>query len=134
MSSPTTQPAVGECPVAVLYADGDLNMRELVRDTLEDLGLRVALAAEPSQALTLAVTAAPAVILTDVCFPDGGVAYLVRLRAVAPHVPIVLVSSYSDTAAVLLGARSLGVVATLTKPVHMRDLLAAIGRHVSTAG
>jgi CheY-like chemotaxis protein len=80
----------------VLIAEDDREMRSLLCDELCDLGLSIREAADGDEALRLVLDARPALILTDLRMPAGGLDYLARLRTFAPDVPLVLITSFGD--------------------------------------
>jgi len=69
----------------------------------------------------------PDLILTDLRMPAGGVDYISRLRTVAPHCPIVVMTAFGDAgsrAAVLQA----GANAYFNKPVRVADLKVTVER------
>ena len=111
----------------VLVIDDDPDVREAVRDTLEDEGYRVSVAENGEAALRrLRDGERPTVMLLDLMMPvmDGeqfhaAVMDLPALR----DIPIVLMSA--DRFADEKGSK-LGVARTLRKPVRLPDLLDAV--------
>jgi len=63
----------------------------------------------------------PDLILTDLRMPAGGDDYVSRLRTVAPHCPIVVITGFGDAT---LKARVLraGANAYFDKPIRIADL------------
>jgi CheY-like chemotaxis protein len=112
---------------AVVFADDDEEMRELVREVLEGAGFRVTLAADGEALLAAIERAEPDVVVTDFGMPDGGFDLLRRIRAAAPRTPVVVVTGQGDPT-IPARAQALGIAAFFRKPVRMADLKAVIGR------
>ena len=71
----------------VLIAEDDHEMRSLLCDELNDLGVFIREAADGDEALRSVLDTRPALILTDLRMPAGGLDYIARLRTFAPGVP-----------------------------------------------
>jgi CheY-like chemotaxis protein len=119
-------------PVVVLIAEDDHEMRSLICDGLVDLGVSIREAADGDEALRLVLDARPALILTDLRMPAGGLDYIVRLRTFAPGVPMVVMTSFGDprTKADVL---AIGVEAYFDKPVRLNELKGAVRRLLGLA-
>lgn len=102
-------------------------MRSLLCDELWDMGCRIVEAADGHEALQSVTNSLPDVIITDLRMPAGGLDYVQRLRVVAPHCPIILMTAFGDskTKAAVLQA---GVTAYFDKPVRIGELKSAIRR------
>ena len=111
----------GDRGVVLLLAEDDPDMRSLLCDELSDMGLRIVEAANGDQVLRYITEQSPAVVLTDLRMPAGGMDYVSRLRKCAPDVPIILMTAFGDakTKAEALG---LGVAAYFDKPVRISEL------------
>lgn len=114
-------------PVVLLIAEDDREMRSLLRDDLCDLGVTIREAQDGDEALQLVLDSCPDLIVTDLRMPAGGLDYLARLRAFAPQIPIILMTSFGDpkTKSEALG---MGVTAYFDKPVRLAELRAMITR------
>jgi len=109
----------------VLLADDDEGVRELVRDALERAGLEVLAAGDGREAIQLFRERADEVraVLLDRTMPvvSGELAYE-EIRRLRPDVPVVLVSGYSEQAAVAaFGER--GLSGFLKKPFSPEELI-----------
>lgn len=111
----------------VLIAEDDQEMRSLLSDELYDLGLSIREAADGDEALRSVLDTRPALILTDLRMPAGGLDYLARLRTFAPGVPLVLITSFGDHQT-KADALALGVDAYFDKPVRLSELKEAVVR------
>lgn len=113
-------------PVKVVIADDDALVRLDLKLALEELGHRVLGEAEDGQqAVFLARTLQPDLLILDVMMPklDGlDVARAVRQENLAP---VALLTAYSDEA-LMERADDAGVLAYLRKPFRKEDLAPAI--------
>ncbi len=116
----------------VLIAEDDQEMRSLLCDELYDLGLSIREAADGDEALRAVLDTRPALILTDLRMPAGGLDYIARLRTFAPGVPLVLITSFGDQQT-KANALALGVEAYFDKPVRISDLKEAVRRLLGPA-
>lgn len=119
----------------ILIVEDELQMCRLLRTTLIRHGYRVEVAATGQQALDLAATWRPDVILLDLGLPDlDGLEVCQRIRAWS-RLPILVVSA-RDEEQMVVRALDLGADDYLTKPFGMNELLARLRvalRH-ATAG
>lgn len=92
----------------VLIADDDPLARRMVRDALQDGGLVVVgEAADGTEAVELALHYRPDVVLMDVLMPGtDGIAAVQRIRAKAPDVRIVMLSTSDDAEVAMMGLRA----------------------------
>ena len=127
---------MGKEPVSILLVEDDHDMRSLLRDELWDLGFPIKEAADGDEALQRVMEHQPALIVTDLRMPAGGLDYLVRLKSFAPSSPIVVMTSCgdSDTKSRVL---ELGATAYFDKPVRLSELKSVIkkcvGNHDSSS-
>jgi len=113
-------------PTRVLIAEDETIIRLDLRALLERAGFEVcAEARDGAEAIELAASTEPDVVVLDVKMPrvDGLVA--ARRILAGRSVPIVLVTAYGD-AEVVDRAAEAGVFALLTKPFREEDLVPAI--------
>jgi DNA-binding response OmpR family regulator len=115
-------------PPAVLVVEDDLAMRSLLCDELWEMGYRIIEASDGDEALDRIVENHPALILTDLRMPAGGLDYVSRVRTVAPSCPIILMTAFGD-ANTRTEAMQCGVAAYFDKPVRISELKTAI-RHL----
>ncbi len=110
----------------ILVADDEPLVAEGLRIRLQSLGYEIAgLAYDGSQAVALAQTLQPDLILLDIKMPKlDGIAATERIMATRP-VPIILVTAHADEALVNR-AIAAGVMGYLVKPVDRDHLLPAI--------
>ena len=119
---------VGNMKPRVLIADDDDGLRQLLRLILAREGFEVIEAASGEQALALAVTMDPAVILLDVMMPgmDGyDVCRRLKSDQRTDNVPVVFVSAADDVMR-RNETQNLGAAACIKKPIGPRDLVTRI--------
>ena len=119
-SSPVTRPA------AVLIAESEPDLAEVLGCILRDAQYRTTLALDGVEAVSGAARDVPDVLVLDLHLAKlGGLLILEVLRAITRGVPVVLLapSAWSLPPA---AAERFNVVAVLGKPFRIPDLLAAV--------
>lgn len=120
----------------VLVVEDEPQMRRFLRTSLASHGFRIVEAETAQQALALATSATPEVILLDLGLPDDdGIALARRLREWS-RVPIIVISARGREAD-KVEALDAGSDDYLTKPFGLNELLARIRvalRHAQQAG
>jgi DNA-binding response OmpR family regulator len=120
----------------VLLVEDERKLRELVRSYLERAGFAVLSTGSGAEALTLAASASPDLVVLDLGLPDvPGEAVARELRA-AGRTPILMLTAKSAEADRIRGLE-LGADDYVTKPFSPRELVLrvqAILRRGSTAG
>jgi two-component system, cell cycle response regulator DivK len=112
----------------ILVIDDDADIRQLIKQRLEQSGYEVAFAADATTALTLARRAEPDLVLLDLTLPGGdGFMVLERMKHLATlaHVPVVAVSARAREPNEAR-ARELGAVAYVQKPFSADELMIAV--------
>lgn len=109
----------------VLIVDDETQMRRLLQTTLAGREYTVETAANAKQALDLAATWRPNVIVLDLGLPDRDGLEVVRSIREWSRVPIIVVSARDDEHA-KVAALDLGADDYLTKPFGMNELLARL--------
>jgi DNA-binding NtrC family response regulator len=106
----------------VLVVDDRREVRELLAEELEDVGLRVVLAADGLQGWACYRRAEPDLVVTDLRMPrSDGIDLLRRIREVA-STPVILLTAHGDSATGLL-ALSSGAEEFMTFPDDLGRLL-----------
>jgi CheY-like chemotaxis protein len=111
---------------SILVVEDDTDLRDCVREELEDSGYRVTTAGNGREGLDLLDRGdRPCLILLDLMMPVmTGYEFLAELRGRDADIPVVVMSAFLDAAAVL------GPVSeTLPKPFRHTDLLAVVRRY-----
>ena len=114
--------------VTIVIAEGEPNVVELVRVTLEDDRVRVIAAPDGTSALELAARLQPGLVLLDVGLPDvSGVEVCRRLRLdpSTAATPIVMLTAAAQQEDVARGLAA-GATVYLTKPFSPVRLLSLV--------
>lgn len=108
--------------LVLVIDDKEVNLR-LMRAYLAGEPLQVLTSADPQAALQLVERRPPDLVLLDLMMPVlDGFAVLERLQAIAPQVPVVIITGLEDRDARLRGLAA-GARDYLTKPVDRHELL-----------
>jgi NarL family two-component system response regulator YdfI len=115
-------------PIKVLITDDHFIVREglqLILETVEDITV-IGEAANGQEALDLAISLAPDVILMDMQMPVmDGLTAIRRLGEVAPHIAILILTTYNEDRLMLEGLQA-GAKGFLLKDVSRDRLIQAI--------
>jgi two-component system OmpR family response regulator len=110
----------------VLVVDDEPNIRELVQVALKFYGCAVTTGATGQDALQLAATDQPDLIVLDVLLPDiDGFEVCRRLRASGDEVPIIFLTARDTTSDTVTGL-ALGGDDYITKPFSVEALVARV--------
>ena len=117
--------AAAEAPhQRILVIDDDEAVRRFMVESLQSLGYSVDEAADGEAGLRVLAGAAPDLIIVDYAMPGmTGVDLVLRARAVAPGVPIILATGYADMEAV---DRVMPTESVLRKPFRLAELGVAV--------
>jgi CheY-like chemotaxis protein len=120
--------AGGNKSIKVLVADDNDVAQRLCRRVLEKAGYTVLIAADGLQAVEVAMSERPAMILMDVAMPGiDGIEAMRRIKAEIPNQPIVIASAHSmasDRERFLAA----GADDILSKPFRLADLVAVVAK------
>lgn len=111
-------------PPKALIMDDDNEFRMLLHEFLLDIGLAVMSASSVAEALDMAQSETPDVILLDVALPDGsGIDVCRMLKSIErlKHVPILFLSARAGLNDKLLGYLA-GAMKYITKPCDFTDI------------
>ncbi len=108
--------ALGPSDARVLIADDDNDVRQAVRELLEDQRfVIVGEAVDGADAVTKALDLQPDVVLIDLRMPDvDGIEATRKIKALLPMVQVVMLSAYGDPG-LISAAENAGVYAYLIK-------------------
>ncbi len=112
----------------ILCVDDDVNVLDSLTDMLEDAGFAVIVAQTGYDALALAVSRKPSLVLLDLVLPDlPGEEVCRRLRAHAPtaDLPVIMLTVKDSEANKVIGFET-GADDYVTKPFSEQILLARI--------
>jgi len=125
---PETGNQVGNSLFTVLVADDNDVAQRLCKRVLEKAGYSVIVAMDGLQAVDVALTQRPSMILMDVAMPGiDGLEAMRRIKAELPTMPIVIASAHSmasDTDRFLAA----GADKVLSKPFRLADLVAIVAK------
>lgn len=109
----------------ILVVDDEAQMRRLLKTTLEDEGYRVVLAENGVEAVRIAETHPPDLIILDLGLPDlDGIEVLKKVRQWAKY-PIIILSARKDERDIV-SALDAGANDYLTKPFRTGELVARV--------
>ena len=112
----------------ILVAEDDAALAEALCVTLRMAGFEVARATDGAQAMALADSCNPALVLSDVQMrPTDGYALLAHLSRCLPATPVVLMTAYADVPRAVQAMRE-GAADYLVKPFDADSLLQAVRR------
>ena len=114
----------------ILIVDDDLAVRTSLRLLLKQAGYATRAAAGPAEALAAVREGAPRLIVLDMNFSAAttgadGLALLTQLKALAPAVPVVLLTGWGSIALAVAGMKA-GAAEFITKPWQNEALLQTI--------
>ena len=129
---PATLAMAPQKKAVMLIVEDDRDMRSLLCDEFWSAGYQMREAQDGHEAFLAVLESVPDVILTDLRMPAGGADYISRLRTVAPHCPIVVMTAFGDSRleTEILHA---GATAYFAKPVRMSDLKTRIEQLLANA-
>jgi len=110
----------------ILVVDDEPDIRELVRDILEDEGYKVSVASDGEQARSAFSSLSPNLTLLDIWMPDiDGITLLKELKEIDANAAIVMMSGHG-TIETAVEATRLGASDFIEKPLSMAKLLRGI--------
>ena len=121
----------------ILVIDDDMQMRQMLRQTLERQGYEVIDASDGREGIRLYRQVPTDLIITDIIMPGKeGVETIIELKRDFPDVKIIAISGGSrglDAKNCLSYVKGLGVSHVFTKPFDREELLEAILELLATA-
>jgi two-component system nitrogen regulation response regulator GlnG len=114
----------------ILVVDDEADMRWLLSGILEAQGLEVVTAEDGEAALRKVQEDPPSVILLDLKMPKlGGLEALTEIKAVAPQVPVIILTAHGDIPTAVQAMR-VGAYDYRTKPFHNDDIVLTVRRAI----
>lgn len=116
----------------ILVVDDEPDIRRLVQEALTASGYDVVVAASGKEAVRLSASFLPDLVVLDVMMPDadGFTVYeWLRSRPVSLKSPIIFLTARREIDAKLVGFNK-GAVDYITKPFHVRELIARVRVHL----
>jgi two-component system, chemotaxis family, CheB/CheR fusion protein len=124
----TVTPDVNGAPSTIFVVDDERGVRDAMRELLTAAGYRVETFASGQALLDADRAVARGCLLIDVHLPAmSGFDLLARLAAAGNPLPAVLITGYGDVAMAVEAMRA-GAIDFIEKPVHSKQLLAAVER------
>ncbi len=126
-------PVSANPPIRVLLVDDEPSIRRALRTPLGEMGFHTTEASRGEEALHLVQTQVFDVVLLDVNMPGmGGMKTLTRLRAIAPRLPILMLTVV-DGEEEKIEALESGADDYITKPFSVRECVARMRSAVRRA-
>ena len=120
-------------PIRVLLVDDEVAIRRALRTPLNELGFETVEVSRGEEALLLVRAESFHVVLLDIQMPGiGGMKTLTRLRAIAPRMPILMLT-VQDAEEQKVEALECGADDYITKPFSIRECIARIRSAVRRA-
>ncbi len=117
----------------ILVVDDEPDIRELVKDILEDEGYQVVIAGDGPDARAAFTSLTPNLILLDIWMPDvDGISLLKEFKQQDPNITIVMMSGHG-TIETAVEATRLGAYDFIEKPLSMAKLLRSIELTLETS-
>jgi putative nucleotidyltransferase with HDIG domain len=114
--------------IRILVVDDEAHVRAMMGAALEREGYDVQLAASGREALESLEHNSFDLVLTDIVMPDGnGLSLLERIRAMQPHLPVVMVTAIHDISVAIDSMRR-GAYDYLLKPFEREHLVSTVQR------
>ena len=116
----------------ILVVDDEPDIRRLVQEALSGAGYDVATAANGKDAVRMSASFLPELVLLDIMMPDADgftVAGWLREKPACLTSPVIFLTARREIDSKLQGFRS-GGVDYVTKPFHIRELLARVQVHL----
>ena len=116
----------------ILVVDDEPDIRRMVQEALTCAGYEVAPAGNGKEAVRVGTTFLPDLVLLDIMMPDAdgyAVAGWLREKPMSLKCPVIFLTARREIDSKLAGFRS-GAVDYVTKPFHIRELLARVRVHL----
>ncbi len=112
----------------ILVIDDEEDIRDILRMVLEDVGFRVAMAADGEAGLGRCKTDPPHIVITDIRMPGiDGIEVLERIKSRYPEIEVIVITAFSDMD-VAIRALQLDASDFITKPINEAALHVALNR------
>ena len=115
----------------ILLAEDDTSMREYLQRALQRVGYEVSAVGCGTEAMPLLEADRFDLLLTDIVMPEmDGIELAQHAAAVAPDMRIMFITGFAAVA--LQGGRTSPEAKLLSKPFHLKDLVAEVDRIFQT--
>jgi two-component system cell cycle response regulator CpdR len=113
--------------IRILLAEDDASMRTYLARALERAGYEVTTADRGTAALPMIEEGAYDLLLTDIVMPEmDGIELAQKAAAIAPDMRVMFITGFAAVA--LKAGKSAPSAKVLSKPFHLRDLVAEVDR------
>ena len=113
--------------IRILLAEDDASMRTYLARALERAGYDVATADRGTSALPMIERGAFDLLLTDIVMPEmDGIELAQKAALIAPDIRVMFITGFAAVA--LKAGKSTPTAKVLSKPFHLRDLVAEVDR------
>lgn len=107
----------------IFFVDDEPKLREVVGETLEELGLKVSCFASATDCLEQLGSKRCDLLITDVKMPEmDGMELLSKARRLAPWLPILVITGYGDIPMAVTAIKA-GAVDFIEKPLDKKSFL-----------
>ena len=115
----------------ILLAEDDTSMREYLQRALQRVGYEVEAVGCGTEAMPLLETERFDLLLTDIVMPEmDGIELAQKAAAIAPEMRVMFITGFAAVA--LKAGRAAPSAKILSKPFHLRDLVAEVDRLFQT--
>ena len=115
----------------ILLAEDDTSMREYLQRALQRVGYEVSAVGCGTQAMPLLETEHFDLLLTDIVMPEmDGIELAQKASAIDPAIRVMFITGFAAVA--LKAGRKTPDAKVLSKPFHLRDLVAEVERMFMT--
>jgi two-component system response regulator RegA len=116
-------------PLNLLLVDGSERMRGTLAAEMKKRGYRVTACCTVHDALRAAESSPPDIVLTELKLPDDcGLAFVSKMKRVAPQASVVVLTSYASVATAVEAIKR-GAADYLIKPSTTEQIIHALSRH-----
>ena len=115
----------------ILLAEDDTSMREYLQRALQRVGYEVEAVGCGTEAVPLLETEQFDLLLTDIVMPEmDGIELAQKAAVIAPEMRVMFITGFAAVA--LKAGKSAPSAKVLSKPFHLRDLVAEVDRLFQT--
>ena len=110
----------------IFFLDDEPTIREVVRETLEDLNFKVSCFSNPIECLEQLRSKKCDLLITDLKMPEkDGIELLMDAHHKAPWIPVLMITGYGDIPTAVKAMKA-GAVDFIEKPVEKKDFVRKI--------
>jgi len=110
----------------IFFLDDEPMIREVIRETLEDLNFKVSCFANPIECLSKLRSKQCDLLITDLKMPEkDGIELLTDVQHLAPWVPVLMITGYGDIPTAVKAMKA-GAVGFIEKPLDKKNLVRMI--------